>query len=401
MSKKYVQTNNFYLAGSGVVIGATSIVLTSFTDIYGNVLTMSDFGSLGHITLEPDSTNEESATFSGVTANANGTYTLTGVKTALAKYPYTETSGLVRSHSGGTKVVVSDTTTFWNTFGNKENANTWDDVQTFSVPAVQATQPTASSQVANKAYVDGVAIAGAAKATDSVYGIAKLSTAAVSATDPIVVGTNDTRVPTQDENDALVGTSGTAVSSANKLVDNSDTATTATANKVARRLAGGNITIVTESASNNSTNAASTAYVDNQISVSGVTVFKNGETTKNAADASTTQAIAHGLGKPPKKVRIKLYLPNNSNASPYPPLYAEAVYNGTTQVSNSLYTLYNGSTVVYPIDNTFSLNSSTSGASAPHYTRGVITFDSTNINIAWTKTSSPTGTYTLIWEAEG
>lgn len=60
---------------------------------------------------------------------------------------------------------------------------------------------------------------------------------------------------------AIAGTSGTP-SGTNKFVTNDDTATAATADKVARRLAGGNITVVTETQGNNSTNAASTAYVD-------------------------------------------------------------------------------------------------------------------------------------------
>jgi hypothetical protein len=100
-----------------------------------------------------------------------------------------------------------------------------------------------------------------ADASTTVKGVTKMSTAPASPTNPIAVGDNDTRVPSQGENDALVGTSGTP-SSSNKYVTNDDTATAATASKVARRLAGGNITVVTESQGNNSTNAASTAYVD-------------------------------------------------------------------------------------------------------------------------------------------
>jgi len=282
MSKKYVQTNTFYLAGSGVIVGATSIVLTSFTDIYGNVLTMTDFGDTGYITLEPDTTNEEAATFTGVVANANNTYTLTGVKTNLAKSPYTETSGLVRAHSGGTKVVVTDNVAFWNTFGNTANTNTWADTQTFSVPAVQATDPTLSTQVANKSYVDGVAIAGAPKATDSVYGITKLSVAAVSPTAPIAVGDNDGRVPSQTENDALVGTSGTP-STTNKYVTNDDTATTATASKVARRGASGEVTVPTTPSA--STDAASKSYVDSKSSILSIPLGESftGATTPQSA----------------------------------------------------------------------------------------------------------------------
>lgn len=62
-----------------------------------------------------------------------------------------------------------------------------------------------------------------ADATTAVKGINLMSVAPVSAASPIAVGDNDPRVPTQNENDALAGTSGTAVSSSNKLVDNADT----------------------------------------------------------------------------------------------------------------------------------------------------------------------------------
>lgn len=60
-------------------------------------------------------------------------------------------------------------------------------------------------------------------ASTTVKGVVKLDTAPASASNPIAVGDNSTRLPTQNENDALVGTSGTAVSSSNKLLDNADT----------------------------------------------------------------------------------------------------------------------------------------------------------------------------------
>jgi len=175
---KYCQSNTLYLAGYGVVVGATSVVLTSLTDIYANVLTMTDFGAFGYITLEPDTTNEEAATFTGITANANGTYTLTGVKTVLAKSPYTETSGLVRAHAGGTKLVVTDNVAFWNTFTNKNNDETVDGQWTFTnTPIVPGTVSDAST---------------------TVKGVSKLSVAPVLASNPIAVGNNDVRVPSAD-----------------------------------------------------------------------------------------------------------------------------------------------------------------------------------------------------------
>lgn len=227
MALKYVQSPTLYLAGNGVIVGATSAVLTNLTDIYGNVLTMSDFGSLGYITFEPDTTNEESATFTGITANANLTYTLTGLKTSLAKSPYTETSGLVRNHAGGTKLVVTDTAGHWNNFANKVND------ETITGRWGSATVPSAGNDYVNKTYADGLAIAGAPDSSTTTKGIGKVSVAPVSATSPIFVGDNDTRVPTQSENDALVGTSGTP-SSSNKYVTNDDVSSTGVTDKVIR-----------------------------------------------------------------------------------------------------------------------------------------------------------------------
>lgn len=170
----YVQAPTFYLAGAGVVIGATSLTLTSFSDIYGNILTMASFGTTGYGTLEPDTANEEAFTFSGVTANANGTYTLTGVSTALAQAPYTQTSGLVRGHSGGLKVVITDNAAFWDTFGNKANDETVTGQWTFSVFPITPSNSDAST---------------------TVKGVTKLSVAPASAANPVAVGTNDSRIP--------------------------------------------------------------------------------------------------------------------------------------------------------------------------------------------------------------
>jgi len=172
MSLKYVQSPTFYLAGSGTIIGATSVVLTNLVDIYGNVLTMTDFGAKGYASAEPDSSNEEAFVFTGVVANANGTYTLTGVSTALARSPYTETSGLIRGHSGGTKVVITDNVAYWNTFGNKNN----DEVITGQWSKTSA--PVANNDIPNKAYVDGVAVAGASNANTTTKGIVQEATQA-------------------------------------------------------------------------------------------------------------------------------------------------------------------------------------------------------------------------------
>jgi hypothetical protein len=224
---KYVQSLVLYLAGSGTIVGATSVTLTDLVDIYGNVLTMTSFGTKGYITLEPNTTNEEAASFTGIVANANGTYTLTGVSSGLAQSPYTEASGLVRQHSGGTQVVITDTVQFWNTFPNKNNDSTIAATYTFTSPNYPridsaVTPPVDDEEFVTKKYVDDIVVAGSPDASTTTKGITKLSVAPVSPTDPIAAGTNDPRIPTQGENDALVGTSGTP-STSNKYVTNDDT----------------------------------------------------------------------------------------------------------------------------------------------------------------------------------
>lgn len=272
---RYAQLQPYSLAGSGAIMGDTTILLKSMTDIDGTVVTFANaFGTKGFATMQPgEGTSEEQISFSGITQNANGTATLTGVKSVTFLSPYTETSGLMKTHAGSTTLIISNTSGFYNELTSKDDDETINGIWTFTQPPVSTTNPTSSTQVANKAYVDGVAIAGAPDSSTTVKGIGKVSVAPVSPTNPIFVGDNDPRVPTQGENDALVGTSGTP-SSSNKYVTNADTATAATANAVARRLAGGNITVITESQGNNTTNAASTAYVDAGLLANGSVPFQ-------------------------------------------------------------------------------------------------------------------------------
>lgn len=223
---KYLQTQAYALAGAGCTLGATSITLNSMLQIDGSTeVVMANFGTKGFATLEPgNGTREEQIVFTGIVQNANGTATLTGVSTVLFASPYTETSGTALSHPGGSILVISNTSGYYNRFANKEDDETVAGLWTFpnngNTPLLGTiyAAPTIDLQVASKKYVDDIAIAGAPKATDSVYGITRLSVAAVSPTAPIAVGTNDTRVPTQSQADALAGT-GTP-SSSNKYVTN-------------------------------------------------------------------------------------------------------------------------------------------------------------------------------------
>ncbi len=116
----------------------------------------------------------------------------------------------------------------------------------------------------------------------------------------------------------------------------------------------------------------------------------NGDTTKDASDASAVQTIIHGLTSTPSKVKITCEFIATGGA--YNRVNAIAVYNGTTQSSVSTYTT--GANTV--VSNTFRLNAGTTNTD---HSDGVLTFDATNIYITWTKNGSPTGIYILVWEA--
>ena len=112
-------------------------------------------------------------------------------------------------------------------------------------PSVSSSSITSSYMLASKQYVDGVAIAGAAKATNLVYGITRLSTSAVSPTIPIAVGDNDNRVPTVNMSSvtlgmvsALGGSFGTP-SATNTYLTSSDATSTPIAGRVIRYDSGG------------------------------------------------------------------------------------------------------------------------------------------------------------------
>jgi hypothetical protein len=133
-----------------------------------------------------------------------------------------------------------------------------------------------------------------------------------------------------------------------------------------------------------------TSAIQTQLN-NAVPSYASGTTTKDAADASATQNIAHGLGVIPKYVRIRAM---SSDANAFHVCEAQTVYNGTTQSSISR----KGNNADSLLVTTFDL----SDVASPQndYSRGVVTFDATNIIITWTKNNSAAGAFTLLWEAQ-
>lgn len=132
-------------------------------------------------------------------------------------------------------------------------------------------------------------------------------------------------------------------------------------------------------------------------------LFKSGATTYDLSTASGTQNIAHGLGITPKWIKVTYFITwSNVSALPYPFRNGVTSFNGTTYtgwyvgsksgetstVYSSLYTT-SSNLIEYHIGGGGSSSSQTATAS----------LDATNIVLTWTKTSTPTGTLTIQWEA--
>lgn len=145
---------------------------------------MSSFGSIGFGTLEPGNGSlEEQISWTGVTQNSNGTATLTGVSSVTFAYPYTKTSGLMKTHAGSTIFVVSNTSGYYDQFVAKDDDGTISQTLTFSTSSYPQMSdstnfPTLNQQLATKGYADSLSFAGAPNATTTQKGIVQLPTQA-------------------------------------------------------------------------------------------------------------------------------------------------------------------------------------------------------------------------------
>lgn len=141
-----VQSQTFTMSGNGAVAGSTSITLQSFKDILGVNFTMASFGNKGYGSIEPNTSNEDAISFTGITQNADGTAILTGVNSTLFITPYTEGSGLRTSHAGSVPFIITNTAAFTATYPNKNNVETI--TKNWAVP-----DPVGVTDIANKQWV--------------------------------------------------------------------------------------------------------------------------------------------------------------------------------------------------------------------------------------------------------
>lgn len=189
-----------YLAGSGITSGATSITLDSLQTRDGREITMTNFGEIGYATIEPGSSSKlEFISFTGITQSGlSDQATLTGVSRGLDPlYPYNASSSLAYSHSGGSLVIFSNSPAFYDEIVFERNDSSITGTYTFSSSSPPRYDTsnysfiTGESWLANKAYVDNVAVSGAADASGDTKGLVEIPTRSEVA-NGATVGSGDT-----------------------------------------------------------------------------------------------------------------------------------------------------------------------------------------------------------------
>ena len=397
----YAQLQPFTLAGSGSSLGDTTLTIQVFNSIDGVPLTMSDFGTIGFGTVQPNSLGyEEQISWSGVTQNVDGTATLTGVKNVMFLSPYTQTSGMKVSHPGGATFVVSNTSGFYDRLTSKDDDETVNGVWTFTQSPI-VPDPTTNMQAANKEYVDSIVIAGAPNASSTTKGITKLSIDPVVPTNPIAVGDNDTSA-TGSGSKVVRGTAGkidmtwisggtangvATLDGSSLVVQNpSNAQTTAAASKIPLSGVGGKL----DQGWLNITDAQVTSLTGGITSP--LTTLHAHATSHVVASyllnsASGSVSYAHGLGVTPNWVRATAFGPNGAYTTMSVGTYIRALGTTATVATNGNATSNTDTTYLVILEeSTGSQNGAVSGLNA------------TNLTIAWTKGAFPVGTGYILFE---
>lgn len=177
----------FSLAGAGINSTQTTVPLSSFTTPDGRAITMSMLGTIGYGALEPQSTAKlEDITFTGVTQNANGTATLTGVTRGRDFVtPYAGSTSLAHSHAGGATFILTNTAGFYTQFGTLANDETVTGQWTFSTFPITPASPAGSETTAGILQLATGLQAASSTASGT---LGRLALSALTATDTPTVG---------------------------------------------------------------------------------------------------------------------------------------------------------------------------------------------------------------------
>lgn len=412
-TQKFLQAKKTKLSGSGVTATATSIGLNFFTTPDGTEITTSELGTTNYGTLEPGTSKEEIISFTGVTQNGDGTATLTGVTRGLGfTTPYTAVAGNRQSHAGNTVFVLSNNPQMYDDMSSNVNDETITGKFTFPgggdadapVSGTVYAEPTDDLEYASKKYIDDIAIAGSPKATEAVYGIAKLSSAAASPTEPVVLNNEEV----------------SATSAANKVVKANASGKIATdfisdGTSSGLEAGAGAGTQVKVKTSGGILTGADGLYVDVGTTNGKIIQVTTGDklpvvdgsnltgvlpaiptilqTTRVINASNGVVNLAHGLGRIPKFVKATAIYDINDTTHESVKSFGfsdgvnnYSVFSKGSAGDGSNWTMQAGSSSTYAVYILIG-----GGGSGEHFGEyAVITFDATNIIFTWTKDDTMT-----------
>lgn len=159
MNVKFVQAKTTTLQAPVTSTEVAEIALTRLVDIYGNVLSLADFGDIIYLTLDPGTDQEEIISATGFTVNDDGSASLdTGIVRGLqAKSPYTA-GGTASAHSAGATAIVSNNPQLYASLVSLTGDQTISDVKTFTLPPKSSSDPISNDDLARKSWVEGLVL---------------------------------------------------------------------------------------------------------------------------------------------------------------------------------------------------------------------------------------------------
>lgn len=180
-----------YLLQASISASQSTITLTSFQEPGSNIpYTMSYINTdIIYGTIAPSSGSSEFVSASGITQNANGTATLTGVVRGLSRTPGTggcvASTTLARAFPGQTQFILSNSPCFYSEYLPRRTNATSTAVLAFASttpphydwnPLPSTWTILASTTLASKGYVDDTVTAGCASASTLVKGCVEIAT---------------------------------------------------------------------------------------------------------------------------------------------------------------------------------------------------------------------------------
>lgn len=153
-----------YTLGNSISSTDTSILLTSFTEpVTGTPYTMALLNTdIVYATIAPKTTSSEFISFTGITQNANGTATLTGVTRGLAKKsPFTASASYRLPHAGQSQFIISDAPQVFKKYATLENDETITGIWSFDTLPNTDSDPVSGNDLARRSWVLSVVNGGA------------------------------------------------------------------------------------------------------------------------------------------------------------------------------------------------------------------------------------------------